>query len=121
MARAALDRAERHRHALARHQVLEGVEHRQLDELHIRIKGAHQRQLLLEHQGADRPGAEDGVALAGLAHQHRDVGVLVLLDPVQVTELELGHAAAGPFSTSTQGTRLCSRTFRRSCPMPGSL
>ena len=23
--------------------------------------------------------------------------------------------------TSTQGTRLCSRTFRRSCPMPGSL
>ena len=61
---------------LARHQVLERVEHRRLDRLHVGVVGEHQRQFLLEHQGAAGHGGDDGPAFTRIAGEHRDVGPL---------------------------------------------
>jgi hypothetical protein len=65
-----------------------------LHEPHRFLVGEQMRQLLLEHQRAARNGAEDGIALARIALEHRDVGVLVALDAFKVAELELRHATA---------------------------
>ena len=79
---------------VARHQVLEGVEHRRLDGLRVGVIGKHQRQLLLEHQRAAGNGAQDGPALFGVTRQHRDVGAPAFLNRVQVAKLKARHAAA---------------------------
>ena len=79
---------------VARHQVLEGVEHRLLHQLDVGVVGEQQRQLLLEHQRAGRDRRQDRIALARVLRQHRNVGLLVLRHAFEVAELELGHAAA---------------------------
>ena len=56
--------------------------------------GYMQRQLLLEHQRAGRNRREDGIAIAGVPRKDRDILLFQGIDPVQVAELELGHAAA---------------------------
>ena len=95
------DLAQRHRKlhlqkavALAGHEVFKRVPHVRFDELHISIVGVHERDFLLEHQGAAGHGAEDGIAFFGVAGQHRNIGLFAFVDGLQVTELELGHAAA---------------------------
>mmetsp|Transcript_44686 Transcript_44686/g.105143 ORF Transcript_44686/g.105143 Transcript_44686/m.105143 type:complete len:598 (-) Transcript_44686:3554-5347(-) len=76
-------------------EVFKGVPHRVLHKPHVLLVRKHQRQFLLEHQRATRDGRQDGEAVSGIGRQHGDIGRLVLLDAVQVTQLQLGHAAAG--------------------------
>ena len=95
------DLAQRHRKfhlqkavALAGHEVFKRVPHVRFDKLNISVVGVHEGDFLLEHQGAAGHGAENGVTVFGIAGQHRNIGLFAFVDRLQVTELELGHAAA---------------------------
>ena len=79
--------------ALSLHQVLKRIPHRVFHELHIRILRVHQRDFLLEHQRTAGHRGQNGVALFGVPGQHRDVGLFAGVDRIQVTQLQLGHAA----------------------------
>ena len=58
------------------------------------ILGKHQRQLLLVHQDTGRDWGDDVITLGNGLLKHRDVGVLHLLNFLQVAKFELRHAAA---------------------------
>ena len=77
------------------HEVVEGVEDARLDRLHLGVVGVHQRDLLLEHQHAGRDRRHQVPAIGHRARQHRQVGLLVAVDAVEVAQFQLGHAAAG--------------------------
>ena len=79
---------------MPQHQVLERIEERLRDALDALVLGEQQRQLLLEHQHARRHDGRQIPALARVAIELVDVGILEPLDRLQIAELELRHAAA---------------------------
>src|SRR5213596_2513949 len=82
---------------LAQYEVLERVEHRLAYRLDFGIAGKQQRQLALEHQGARGHGGKNRVAFACELDESRNVMRFQSLYALEITELELGHAAAGFF------------------------
>ena len=80
--------------ALACHQVFKRVPHVLFDQLRLGIVGVHERQLLLEHQGARRHGAQNGVTLTRIFGEDGDVDLFVLIYRFQVAQFQLGHTAA---------------------------
>ncbi len=92
--------AQRHREinfqqtvAFALHQVFKRVPHRVLDPLHVRFIRVHQRDFLLEHQGATGHCRQNGKTVFGIFGQHRDVGFFTGVDRLHVAQFEFGHAA----------------------------
>ena len=92
--------------AVAQHEILERVEHRLLHRLDVGVVGEHQRQLLLEHQGAGGHRGEDRVALARKLGERRDVDVLVPGDRLEIAEFEFRHSATGLLFEHDVGDRV---------------
>ena len=80
---------------VARHQVFERVPHRFLHRLHVCVMREHQRQFLLVHQRARWHRGQDRVASLGELGQMRNVDFHQLFHRFQITQFQLGHAAAG--------------------------
>ena len=79
---------------LAQHEILERIEHRVTHRDGVGIVRVDERQLLLEHEGAGRHRCEDRVAFRRVAREDRDIDALQRVEPLEIAELELGHAAA---------------------------
>src|ERR1700733_4323879 len=75
-------------------QILEGVKYMLPDLRHAGLVRKHQRQLLLEHQHAGGDGSDDVVAALDHREQMRYVPGLQVRNSLQISQLQLGHAAA---------------------------
>ena len=99
--------------AFAGHEVFKRVPHVRLHQLRIRTIGEHQRQFLLEHEGATRHGGHDGKAIFGVSRQHRNIRLFRGFDAVQITQLQLGHTAAFFFFNQHVGNFVVVENFQQ--------
>src|SRR5262249_3309810 len=80
--------------AMPQDEVFEGIEHGLAYRFDFGVLGKQERQLALEHQGARWHGSEYRIPVARELRERRDIHGFQTLDRSEVTELELGHAAA---------------------------